>query len=612
MPERSDIHKFSIFNCQFSIPKGFVMKASIIRITLFGLVYMLLSSSHPAVAAEGNISNTEKYAWSENAGWLNFRPADGGVTVHDTYLSGYAWGENLGWIKLGADSGGPYTNSDFTNWGVNCNPSGALSGYAWSENVGWINFNPSHSQVTYDTAIGSFDGYAWGENVGWIHFKGISPAYNVLSPRLAVAGVAVAEGAGPADFSISLSRETGIDVTVDYATQDGTATEGSDYTATSGTATIPAGSTSASVEVPVTDDSEAESDETFVLVLSTPDGASIATRQATGTITSEDAAGITVSPTAGLTTTEAGATASFEVVLESEPAADVTLGVSSSDTTEGTASPADLVFTSGNWNTPQEVTVTGVDDAAVDGDQEYTIGTAQAVSADPNYSGVDPADVSVTNTDDDVAGHSAGHHTLYVVTAGTGSGTVTSEPSGINCGKYCRQAYAADTSVLLTAAADDASVFVGWDGRGCSGTGSCTVTLDGDTTVTAQFEPQNSQGCTYSISPLNQFVAAGEGDGSVTVTAQDGCKWTAVSNTPWITVTSGVTGAGSGVVGYDVSENTETKARTGQMTVAGNVLTVMQAGTAETSSIKILWVKSDGTVVLTAVDADGNLIEPET
>ena len=111
---------------------------------------------------------------------------------------------------------------------------------------------------------------------------------------------------------------------------------------------------------------------------------------------------------------------------------------------------------------------------------------------------------------------------------------------------------------------------------------------------------------------MNQFVAAGEGDSSVTVTAQDGCKWTAVSNTSWITVTSGVTGAGSGVVGYHVSENTETKARIGQLTVAGNVLTVMQAGTAETSSIKILWVKSDGTVVLTAVDADGNLVEPKT
>ena len=156
------------------------MKASIIRITLFGLVCLLLSASHSAVAAEGNISNTEKYAWSENAGWLNFRPADGGVTVHDTYLSGYAWAENLGWIKLGADSGGPYTNSDSSNWGVNRDPSGALSGYAWSENVGWINFNPSHSQVIIDPTTLKFDGYAWAENVGWAHFQNESPEYYVM------------------------------------------------------------------------------------------------------------------------------------------------------------------------------------------------------------------------------------------------------------------------------------------------------------------------------------------------------------------------------------------------------------------------------------------------
>jgi hypothetical protein len=183
MPECSDIHKLSIFNCQFSIPMGFVMKASVIRITLFGLVCLLLSSSHPAVAAEGNISDTEKYAWSENAGWLNFRPADGGVTVHDTYLSGYAWAENLGWVKLGHTpwGGGQYNNNAADDWGVNKDSStGALSGYAWSENVGWIKFNPSHGQVTIDPTTLKFDGYAWAENVGWAHFQNVSPGYYVM------------------------------------------------------------------------------------------------------------------------------------------------------------------------------------------------------------------------------------------------------------------------------------------------------------------------------------------------------------------------------------------------------------------------------------------------
>ena len=132
-----------------------------------------------AWASEGNIDTNNKYAWSENAGWLNFRSNNGGVTVHDTYLSGYAWAENIGWIKLGSGTG-PYNNTDSSNWGVNRDSStGALSGYAWSENAGWINFNPSGSQVIINTSTGSFDGYAWAESVGWIHFKYDAPTYNV-------------------------------------------------------------------------------------------------------------------------------------------------------------------------------------------------------------------------------------------------------------------------------------------------------------------------------------------------------------------------------------------------------------------------------------------------
>jgi hypothetical protein len=55
------------------------------------------------------------------------------------------------------------------------------------------------------------------------------------------------------------------------------------------------------------------------------------------------------------------------VVLTSQPTADVTIALTSSDTTEGTVSPASLTFTTANWQRPQTVTVTGVDDAQVDG-----------------------------------------------------------------------------------------------------------------------------------------------------------------------------------------------------------------------------------------------------
>ena len=82
----------------------------------------------------------------------------------------------------------------------------------------------------------------------------------------------------------------------------------------------------------------------------------------------------------------------------------MTIALSSSDATEGTVSPASLTFTAANWNVAQTVTVTGVDDALVDGDVAYTIVTAAATSTDATYNGVNAADVAVTNTDNDVAG----------------------------------------------------------------------------------------------------------------------------------------------------------------------------------------------------------------
>jgi len=84
--------------------------------------------------------------------------------------------------------------------------------------------------------------------------------------------------------------------------------------------------------------------------------------------TDNDVVGITVTPTSGLSTSEAGAGSdSFTIRLNSEPTGDVSIGLSSSDTTEGTISTASLTFTAGNWNVPQTVTVTGVNDDVDDG-----------------------------------------------------------------------------------------------------------------------------------------------------------------------------------------------------------------------------------------------------
>lgn len=114
--------------------------------------------------------------------------------------------------------------------------------------------------------------------------------------------------------------------------------------------------------------------------------------------------GITVTPTDGLTTTEVGDTAQFSIFLNRAPSADVVIGLASSNLAEGTVSTNALTFTPSDWSTPQIVTVTGVDDFRKDGNKAYTITTTAAVSADASYNGINPADVSLVNVDNDNPG----------------------------------------------------------------------------------------------------------------------------------------------------------------------------------------------------------------
>jgi len=98
-------------------------------------------------------------------------------------------------------------------------------------------------------------------------------------------------------------------------------------------------------------------------------------------------------------------------------------------------------------------------------------------------------------------------NTLAVVKAGTGSGTVTSAPAGISCGATCSASFATGTMVTLSASASSDSDFSGWSGAGCSGIGSCVVTLAASTSVTATFTLK-----TYALT----VVRTGGGTGTVT------------------------------------------------------------------------------------------------
>jgi trimeric autotransporter adhesin len=98
---------------------------------------------------------------------------------------------------------------------------------------------------------------------------------------------------------------------------------------------------------------------------------------------------------------------------------------------------------------------------------------------------------------------------LTVTEAGTGAGTVTSSPAGINCPTTCLANFASGTAITLTAAANANSTFAGWGGALCEGTSTCTFTITANAAVTANFTAKAS---TFALT----VSEAGAGTGTVT------------------------------------------------------------------------------------------------
>ena len=129
----------------------------------------------------------------------------------------------------------------------------------------------------------------------------------------------------------------------------------------------------------------------------------------------------------------------------------------------------------------------------------YDSGTVVTLTATPDANatfdgwtgggcaGTGPCTLTLTANTTVTARFSVRRFTLSVTLEGLGGGTVTSSPAGINCGTACATTYDSGTVVTLTARPDSLSTFGGWRGGGCSGTGPCTVTLTGNTTVSADF-----------------------------------------------------------------------------------------------------------------------------
>jgi photosystem II stability/assembly factor-like uncharacterized protein len=156
----------------------------------------------------------------------------------------------------------------------------------------------------------------------------------------------------------------------------------------------------------------------------------------------------------------------------------------------------------------------------------YNYGTTVTLTANPDAgsaftgwsgdcSGTGACVVSMTSDKAATATFAQQQYTLTVTKAGTGSGTVTSSPAGINCGADCSEAYNPGTSVTLTATPDSGSTFTGWSGD-CSGTGACILSMTSDRAATATFAVSydgtwdgiTSQGKEFSLTVTNNGIAS--------------------------------------------------------------------------------------------------------
>tara|TARA_R110000823_G_scaffold284631_1_gene402957 strand:- start:307775 stop:314659 length:6885 start_codon:yes stop_codon:yes gene_type:complete len=334
----------------------------------------------------------------------------------------------------------------------------------------------------YDFASGDPDGcsYTAGKKSAIRPIVRMDVRSSFPNVNLSVSANSGTEAAGTA-ITVTATADAAVtgDQTVDIAAS-GTGITGTDYTLSAGTITILDGATTGAATFTILDDAAIEGAETATLTISNPSaGITLgATTARNISITDNDTAGYTYAHSGGNTTvSETGTTDGFTIVLNAQPASDVVIDVSSGDTGEATVSPASLTFTAANWNTPQTITVTGVDDALLDGTRNtgITLSINDAASDDA-FDPLSNQTVIVSTTDDELPEVSLSVSATFGTEAAGTVITVTATATGAVTG--------------------DQTVDLAVSGTGITGTdytlSVATITiLDGATTGTATFTIQD-------------------------------------------------------------------------------------------------------------------------
>ena len=248
------------------------------------------------------------------------------------------------------------------------------------------------------------------------------PAVKIVGPSTTV----VNESGTTATFEVSLAAQPGADVTINIVSSDSTegTVDKSSLTFTNLNFSTPQTVTVTGVD-DFMDDGNVNFTVTFSKPVSTdPNYRSLAARAFNFVNVDDDTAGFTVTPFKGLVTSESGLSDTFTVVLNSQPSANVVINLSTPFTKEISFAPTSLVFTPVNWNLPQTVTVTGVDDAVPDGNRTWVLVTSPALSPDAQYAGLNPSDVVGVNNDNEAPGYTVTPNFVVVEEGNTSTFTV--------------------------------------------------------------------------------------------------------------------------------------------------------------------------------------------
>jgi glucose/arabinose dehydrogenase len=220
------------------------------------------------------------------------------------------------------------------------------------------------------------------------HQAGNGTLYRIVVVNLSINDVTVTEGqSGSANASFTVFRFPSINLTstAQFATANGTAASGTDYTAVSGTVTFPPGSTTQPVSVPVTGDLVDEDDETFFVNLTSPTNATISDGQGLGTILDDDPAPVMSIDDCAVVEGNAGSVScGFTVSLSAPSSRTITVNQATANGTatagvDYTAGGVGLTFTPGQVSKLVSVSVQG--DTAVEGDEDFFVNLTGATNA---------------------------------------------------------------------------------------------------------------------------------------------------------------------------------------------------------------------------------------